>query len=269
MVEQHMPKFFIMRRTTHARDGVSLRMEDVQWEELAPMALAEQWPLTRESPKWIAIAGAETGGLSTGPTTAELLTKLHTWRMEGILTEDISYRIWQSCSHHGEETVCISTGSVDGTGDNWVTATGTLVGDATSDDLRNVLANIGMVTQPMVQCKTELTDGDPRRRFQVRLPSKQACAILSPLRAITARLAAREANPMANGPRSADFVASQNRTKRVDRPPEQSQGGEGALRSIFYTSRLRSSFIRSLPGVIARRTKRKPQIKPDACDTAH
>ena len=30
------------------------------------------------------------------------------------------------------------------------------------------------VTQPMVQCKTELTDGDPRRRFQVRLPSKQA-----------------------------------------------------------------------------------------------
>ena len=31
-----------------------------------------------------------------------------------------------------------------------------------------------MVTQPMVQCKTELTDGDPRRRFQVRLPSKQA-----------------------------------------------------------------------------------------------
>ena len=94
--------------------------------------------------------------------------------MEGILTEDISYRIWQSCSHHGEETVCISIGSVDGTGDNWVTATGTLVGDATSDDLRNVLANIGMVTQPMVQCKTELTDGDPRRRFQVRLPSKQA-----------------------------------------------------------------------------------------------
>ena len=48
------------------------------------------------------------------------------------------------------------------------------MGDATSDDLRNVLANIGMVTQPMMQCKTELTDGDPRRRFQVRLPSKQA-----------------------------------------------------------------------------------------------
>ena len=94
--------------------------------------------------------------------------------MEGILTEDISYRIWRSCGHHGEETVCITTGSVDGTGDNWLTATGTLVGDATSDDLRNVPVNIGMGTQPMVQSKTELTDGDPWRRFQERLPSKQA-----------------------------------------------------------------------------------------------
>ena len=51
---------------------------------------------------------------------------------------------------------------------------GTLVGDATSDDLRNVPVNIGMGTQPMVQFKAELTDGDPRRRFQVRLPSNQA-----------------------------------------------------------------------------------------------
>ena len=86
-VEQQLPKFFIMRRTHKASEGVLLLVEGQQWEQLAALALAENWTLTRESPKWVAISCATVGKASTEPLTVELLSKLNSWRKAGAVSD--------------------------------------------------------------------------------------------------------------------------------------------------------------------------------------
>ena len=90
-----------------ASAGVLLYQSKQQWDELSVLMGREAWAAGRiicESPRWVLI------NTSDGLSSDDVLSRLMELRVAGLLTEDISYRLWH---RNADDRVIVSTGIID------------------------------------------------------------------------------------------------------------------------------------------------------------
>ena len=95
------------RSSIRAMTGVLLYQSKQQWEELAGLLNGMEWSSGRiicESPRWVLI------DTSDGISSDDVVRQLMEWRIDGSISEDISYRVWSSA---GADRVNLSTGTID------------------------------------------------------------------------------------------------------------------------------------------------------------